>query len=115
VGAHRRFAGVARKREGGGGVSLIWLAVVWPIFTMFFSAGMASRANRLRLRVVSRREGSALGQSYLERLSPARARAVTAMIGATSAHRRRLGSDDGSSCRRSAGWRVRGDDLVRRR
>jgi putative hemolysin len=68
-------------------VSLIWLAVVCLIFTMFFSAAEMAfiAANRLRLRYLAE-EGNGTAQSYLEAFRQPERVLSTAMIGVTICH-----------------------------
>jgi putative hemolysin len=68
-------------------VSLIWLAVVCLIFTMFFSAAEMAfiAANRLRLRYLAE-EGNGTAQSYLEAFRQPERVLSTAMIGVTMCH-----------------------------
>ena len=68
-------------------MSLIWLAVVCLIFTMFFSAAEMAfiAANRLRLRYLAE-EGNGTAQSYLEAFRQPERVLSTAMIGVTICH-----------------------------
>jgi len=68
-------------------VSLIWLAVLCLILTMFFSAAEMAfiAANRLRLRHLAE-EGSGTAQSYLEAFRQPERVLSTAMIGVTISH-----------------------------
>jgi CBS domain containing-hemolysin-like protein len=68
-------------------VSLIWLAVVCLVLTMFFSAAEMAfiAANRLRLRYLAE-EGSGTAQSYLEAFRQPERVLSTAMIGVTISH-----------------------------
>jgi len=68
-------------------VSLIWLAVVCLLLTMFFSAAEMAfiAANRLRLRYLAE-EGSGTAQSYLEAFRQPERVLSTAMIGVTISH-----------------------------
>jgi CBS domain containing-hemolysin-like protein len=68
-------------------VSLIWLAVMCLIFTMFFSAAEMAfiAANRLRLRYLAE-EGNGTAQSYLEAFRQPERVLSTAMIGVTICH-----------------------------
>lgn len=68
-------------------MSLIWLAVVCLISTMFFSAAEMAfiAANRLRLRYLAE-EGSGTAQSYLEAFRQPERVLSTAMIGVTISH-----------------------------
>src|SRR5262249_28130962 len=86
--AHRGGPGGAEEAgEGGRGVSLIWLAVLCLILTMFFSAAEMAfiAANRLRLRHLAE-EGSGTAQSYLEAFRQPERVLSTAMIGVTISH-----------------------------
>ena len=68
-------------------MSLIWLAVLCLILTMFFSAAEMAfiAANRLRLRHLAE-EGSGTAQSYLEAFRQPERVLSTAMIGVTISH-----------------------------
>jgi putative hemolysin len=68
-------------------VSLIWLAVLCLILTMFFSAAEMAfiAANRLRLRHLAE-EGNGTAQSYLEAFRQPERVLSTAMIGVTISH-----------------------------
>src|SRR3989441_12176997 len=87
--ANSRGARVAQKArpEGGRRVSLIWLAVLCLVLTMFFSAAEMAfiAANRLRLRHLAE-EGSGVAQSYLEAFRQPERVLSTAMIGVTISH-----------------------------
>ena len=68
-------------------MSLIWLAVVCLILTMFFSAAEMAfiAANRLRLRYLAE-EGNGTAQSYLEAFRQPERVLSSAMIGVTICH-----------------------------
>ena len=68
-------------------MSLIWLAVVCLVVTMFFSAAEMAfiAANRLRLRYLAE-EGNGTAQSYLEAFRQPERVLSTAMIGVTICH-----------------------------
>jgi putative hemolysin len=68
-------------------VSLIWLAVLCLVVTMFFSAAEMAfiAANRLRLRHLAE-EGNGTAQSYLEAFRQPERVLSTAMIGVTISH-----------------------------
>ena len=68
-------------------MSLIWLAVLCLVFTMFFSAAEMAfiAANRLRLRHLAE-EGNGTAQSYLEAFRQPERVLSTAMIGVTISH-----------------------------
>jgi putative hemolysin len=68
-------------------VSLIWLAVVCLLLTMFFSAAEMAfiAANRLRLKYMAE-EGSGVARSYLEAFRQPERVLSTAMIGVTISH-----------------------------
>jgi putative hemolysin len=68
-------------------VSLIWLAVLCLVLTMFFSAAEMAfiAANRLRLRHLAE-EGNGTAQSYLEAFRQPERVLSTAMIGVTISH-----------------------------
>ena len=111
-GAHARGrgAGVAAQAgvEGGGGVSLLWLAVALPA-----GSRCSSRPPRWRSSpptasgsATSPRKATARPQSYLEAFRQPERVLSTAMIGVTICpHRRRLGRDVARCCRGWAGWR----------
>src|SRR3989442_8700014 len=81
-----RLAQEARS-EGGGRVSLLWLAGLCLLLTMFFSAAEMAfiAANRLRLRHLAE-EGSTTAALYLEAFRQPERALSTAMIGVTMAH-----------------------------
>jgi magnesium and cobalt exporter, CNNM family len=68
-------------------VSLIWLAVLCLVFTMFFSAAEMAfiAANRLRLKYLAE-EGNGVARSYLEAFRQPERVLSTAMIGVTISH-----------------------------
>src|SRR3989454_12856540 len=81
-----RLAQEARP-EGGGRVSLLWLAGLCLLLTMFFSAAEMAfiAANRLRLRHLAE-EGRTTAALYLEAFRQPERALSTAMIGGTMAH-----------------------------
>ena len=68
-------------------MSLIWLAVLCLILTMFFSAAEMAfiAANRLRLKYLAE-EGSGIARNYLEAFRQPERVLSTAMIGVTISH-----------------------------
>ena len=68
-------------------MSLLWLAILCLVFTMFFSAAEMAfiAANRLRLRHLAE-EGSRTAESYLEAFRQPERVLSTAMIGVTISH-----------------------------